>query len=244
MGLDREIATRSKPRIQRYVQPVGLFEALYESPVFVATFSLEHSPMRRSLLSLFALAIFATPAFAGKYNSTVSVGQKAPDFSGIPAVLNGQDASISLADAKEDVVVLVFLGNHCPVVQAYEDRLIDFVSDYKGKSVKVIGVAVGPQEEDRLPGIKKYTAEKKSNYVYGYDETQAIGRSYGASKTPEFFVLDKDRNIRYMGAMDDNMKEEKVSKTYLRDAVDALLKGDQPPVEETRAVGCGVRYTK
>jgi len=223
----------------------GMCEALFSrARDFVATTSVEYSSMRKSLFSLFALALIVSPAFAGKYNSTVKIGQKAPDFSGIPALLNGQDASVSLADAKEDVVVLVFLGNHCPVVQAYEDRLIDFVSDYKGKSVKVIGVAVGMNEEDRLPGIKKYTAEKKSNYIYGYDESQAIGRAYGATRTPEFFVLDKERNIRYMGAMDDNMKDDKVSKTYLRDAVDAVLKGEKPAVEETPAQGCGVRYKK
>ena len=201
--------------------------------------------MRKSLFSLFAVAIIANPVFAGKYNKTVSIGQKAPDFAGIPAVQNGHDSSLSLADAKEDVVVVVFLGNHCPAVQACEDRLIDFTNDYKGKGVKVIGIAVGAIEEDKIPGIKKYTAEKKSNYVYGYDESQAVGHAYGAAKTPEFFVLDKERKIRYMGAMDDSvMNESKVNKTYLRDAVDALLKGDKPAVEETRAVGCGVAYKK
>jgi peroxiredoxin len=202
--------------------------------------------MRKSLFSLFAVALIASPAaFAGKYNKTVSVGQKAPDFAGIPALLNGQETSVSLADAKEDVVVLVFLGNHCPVVQAVEDRLIDFVNDYKGKNVKVIGVSVADIEQDRLPGIKKYTKEKGSNYVYGYDESQAIGRAYGASVTPEFFVLDKDRNIRYIGLMDDSpLKEEKVTKNYLRDAVDAVLKGEKPAVEETRATGCSVNYKK
>lgn len=200
--------------------------------------------MRKSLFSLFAVALVANPAFAGKFNKAVEIGQKAPDFSGIPAVHNGQDASVSLADAKEDVVVLVFLGNHCPVVQAYEDRLIDFTNDYKGKNVKVIGVAVGHQPEDRLPGIKKYTKEKGSNYLYGYDESQAAGRAYGATRTPEFFVLNKDRNICYMGAMDDNQNEDKVTKTYLRDAVDSVLKGETPAVQETRAVGCGVIYKK
>jgi peroxiredoxin len=201
--------------------------------------------MRKSLLSVFALALIASPAFAGQYNKVLSIGQKAPDFSGIPAVMHGQDTSVSLTDAKEDVVVVVFLGNHCPAVQACEDRLIDFVNDYKGKNVKVIGLAVGAIEEDKIPGIKKYTKEKGSNYVYGYDESQVVGRAYGAAKTPEFFVLDKDRKIRYMGAMDDStMKEEKVTKTYLRDAVDAVLKGETPAVEETRAVGCGVAYKR
>jgi hypothetical protein len=86
--------------------------------------------------------------------------------------------------------------------------------------------------------------EKGSNYVYGHDESQAIGKAYGATKTPQFFVLDKDRVIRYMGAMDDSQQESKIKKTYLRDAVDAVLKGESPEIKETRAVGCGVSYNK
>jgi len=200
--------------------------------------------MRKVLLSLVAVAAITIPALAGKYNKAISVGDRAPDFSGIPAIYNGQDASLSLSDLKEDIVVLAFLANHCPVVQAYEDRLIDFVSDYKDKGVRVVGVSVNDIDEDRLPGIRKYTKEHKSNYIYGYDESQAMGRAYGATNTPQFFVLDKERKIRYTGTLDDNQREDKVTKTYLRDAVDALLKGQNPPVDESRPQGCGVRYTK
>ena len=170
--------------------------------------------MRKFVLSLAVLALVASPALAGKYNKAVEVGQKAPEFSGIPAFnpTSGEMTSLSLADVKEPVVVVVFLGNHCPVVQAYEDRLIDFVSDYKDKGVKVLGVSVNDIEADRMPGIKEYTKDKGSNYVYGYDESQEIGHAYGATNTPQFFVLGKDRTIRYMGAMDDNMNESKVTK--------------------------------
>jgi len=200
--------------------------------------------MRKVLLSLVAVAAITIPALAGKYNKAISVGDRAPDFSGIPAIYNGQDASLSLSDLKEDIIVLAFLANHCPVVQAYEDRLIDFVSDYKDKGVRVVGVSVNDIDEDRLPGIRKYTKQHKSNYIYGYDESQAMGRAYGATNTPQFFVLDKERKIRYTGTLDDNQREDKVTKTYLRDAVDALLKGQNPPVDESRPQGCGVRYTK
>jgi len=99
-------------------------------------------------------------------------------------------------------------------------------------------------DQDKLPGIKAYMKDHKSNYVYAYDESQTIGRAYGATNTPQFFVLDKERKIRYTGAMDDNPNEARVSKNYLRDAVDAVLKGENPPVEETRAVGCGISYKK
>ena len=86
--------------------------------------------------------------------------------------------------------------------------------------------------------------EHKSNYIYGYDESQAVGQAYGATNTPQFFVLDKERKIRYTGAMDDNQTEAKVKKTYLRDAVDAVLKGETPAVEETQPKGCGVKYKR
>jgi peroxiredoxin len=201
--------------------------------------------MRKMFLSLAVLALVASPALAGQYNTAVNVDEKAPAFSGIPATTkSGEDTTISLGDIKEDVVVLVFLANHCPVVQAYEDRIIDFTNDYKGKGVKVVGVAVSSMPQDQLPQIKTYMKEKGSNYVYGHDASQAVGRAYGATKTPQFFVLDKDRVIRYMGAMDDSQAEAKVKKTYLRDAVDAVLKGESVEVKETRAVGCGVSYNK
>jgi thiol-disulfide isomerase/thioredoxin len=200
--------------------------------------------MRKVLLTLVAISAIAIPALAGKYNTVVSVGDKAPTFSGIPAIYNGEETSVSLPDLKEDVVVVVFLAKHCPVVQMYEDRLIEFTNDYKSKGVRVVGIAVSSIPGDSIPGIKEYTKERKSNYVYGFDEGQTVGKAYGATKTPQFFVLDKERKIRYTGAMDDSQNETKVSKTYLRDAVDAVLKGETPAVTETRAVGCGVAYKK
>jgi len=200
--------------------------------------------MRKIALSLVVLSLVAIPAFAGKYNTAISVGDKAPDISGIPAIENGEQKSLTLSDIKEDVVVIVFLANHCPVVRAYEDRVIDFTKDYKGKGVKVVGFAVSQAEGDKLPGIKDYMKENKSNYIYGYDESQAIGKAYGAVATPQFFVLDKERKIRYTGAMDNSQREDKVTKTYLRDAVDAVLKGETVAVDETKAVGCSVSYKK
>jgi peroxiredoxin len=201
--------------------------------------------MRKLLLSLTVLAL-AVPAFAEGYNKKVKIGDKAPDFAGIPAYApSGEQTSLSLSDIKEDIVVLVFLGNHCPAVQAADDRIIDFANDYKDKGVKLVAVSVNDVDQDRLPGIKEHMKEKKINYVYGYDESQAIGRAYGATNTPHFFVLDKERKIRYIGSMDDNvMNEAKVTKHYLRDAVDALLAGKNPPVEETRPQGCGVKYKR
>ena len=203
--------------------------------------------MRKLALSFAVLALVAAPAFAkgGKYNKVVGPGDKAPGFSGIPAVMGSNETTVNLDSIKEDVVVLVFLANHCPAVAATEDRIYDFTKEYQGKGVKVVGVSVDDRDQDRLPEIKERAKDNKFNYVYGYDESQQVGKAYGAVATPQFFVLDKDRVIRYTGAMDDStMKESGVKKTYLKDAVDAVLAGKDVAEPETRAQGCGIPYKK
>lgn len=207
--------------------------------------------MRKFALSLATLALVASPALAGKYNKKVSVGDKAPVFAGIPATTpTGEEASISLADLKEDVVVLVFLANHCPAVVNYEDRVQALADDLKAKKVAFVAVACsggGSRETDNLSAIKerlKPDSDKKFNYCYGFDETQQIGRDYGAYATPQFFVLDKERKIRYMGALDDNNKESNVKVNYVKAAVDALQSGKEIEVTETQARGCGIQYDK
>jgi len=214
--------------------------------------------MRKAFLAVAVIGLTAAAAEAGpgKYNKVVAPGDKAPSFSGIPAYMGDKECTLSLDEMKEDVVVLVFLANHCPFVTTVEDRLIDFANDYKDKSVKLVGVCVTPlpeyvpagynpeySKQDTMPKIRERIKEKGYNFPYGRDDTQQIGRDYGASVTPVVFVLDKERRIRYLGAIDDNVNDEtKVTKTYLRDAVDAILAGKPVEIEETRATGCGIGY--
>lgn len=208
--------------------------------------------MRKLFLSAAVLALAVAPAMAGKYNSKLSIGDKAPDFSGVQAInpSTGETVSLSLADIKEDYVVVVFLANHCPVVQASDDRVIDLVKKYEGKPIKVVGICCTDDSSnlgntDNLDAIKKRGKDKGFNYVYGYDPSGAIGRAYGAKVTPEVVVLDKDRNVQYLGTIDDApQNESKVQKTYLTDALDALLAGTEVAVKETPVAGkgCGIMY--
>jgi glutathione peroxidase-family protein len=206
--------------------------------------------MRQWTLSLAVLALVASPVFAGKYNKTVNVGEKAPAIAGIPAVsaTGDKEMTLNLADVKEDVIVVAFLANHCPVVVATEDRLLDAVKAYSGKSVKFIGVCCSGgrhAESDGIEGIKGKIKEGKYNLTYAYDESGKIGKAFGAKVTPEFFVLDKERNIRYMGSMDDSpMNEGKVTKNYLKPAIDAVLANETVEITETKATGCGVDYKR
>ncbi len=205
--------------------------------------------MRQWTLSLAVLALVAAPVLAGKHNKAVSVGDKAPAIAGLAAASadGTKDMTVNLADVKEDVVVVAFLANHCPAVIGSQDRLVEVVNAYKGKSVKFIGVCCSSEssygEEDGIPAIKKAIKDGKHNLTYGYDPKGTIGQAYGAARTPEFFVLDKTRTIRYMGAMDDSPNNEaKVTKTYLKPAIDAVLANETVETPETRPAGCGIPY--
>lgn len=210
--------------------------------------------MRKTLLSAAVLALVVSPVLAGKYNDKLSPGDKAPDFSGVQAIdpKTGETVSLTLGDLKEDLVVVMFLANHCPVVQNSDDRIIELVKKYEGKPVRFVAVCCtsdsgGASASDNLDAIKSRGKDKGFNYIYGYDPAGTIGRSYGAKVTPEVFVLDKDRKVQYLGTIDDSPnKEEAVSKTYLADALNELLAGKEVSVKETPVAGkgCGIQYKR
>jgi peroxiredoxin len=200
--------------------------------------------MTRCTLGVLALVVaLAVPASAGKFNKKVSVGDAAPTFSDLPGV---DGKSYSTTDFKDkDILVVVVTCNHCPVAVAYEDRIIAFTKKYATGSdskVGLVAINVNNLEADKLPKMKERAKEKGFNFPYLYDEGQGIGRALGASVTPEFFVLNKERKIVYMGAMDDNQGNPKTN--YLSTAVDAALKGESVSTSETRARGCSVKYEK
>ena len=170
----------------------------------------------------------------------LKVGDAAPGFSGIIGTDDKRHDLAEYGDAK--LVVLVFTCNHCPVAQAYEDRLAAIAKDYQPKGVQLIAVNVNNIEADRLDNMKDRVKEKGFTFPYLYDPTQKIGHDYGAKCTPHAFVLDKDRKIAYMGAIDDAQAVEKVKRQYLRDALDALLDGKKPPADRTKPFGCSIKW--
>jgi peroxiredoxin len=161
------------------------------------------------------------------------------------ANLEGTDGKMhSLSDlADAQVVAVVFTCNKCPVAVAYEDRLMKFAEDYKDKGVALVAINVNNAEADKLPAMKERAEEKGFNFAYLYDPSQESARAYGAAVTPHAFVLDKSRNVVYMGAIDDNWEDEAaVTNHSLRDAVEAAMAGKTPEVAQTDAVGCGIQY--
>lgn len=186
------------------------------------------------------LALMVAAIAARGHAAELKIGDAAPNFAGIIGI---DDKEHGLADYQgAKLVVVAFTCNHCPVAVAYEDRLVALQKDYQAKGVQLVAVNVNTIADDRLDKMKERAAKKGFNFPYLYDATQKIGRDYGATVTPHVFVLDKDRKIAYVGAVDDNVEPDKVKSPHLRNALDALLAGKRPPQEVTKQFGCGIKY--
>jgi peroxiredoxin len=199
------------------------------------------------------LLLFTSGAFAADpVVTTLPLGAPAPDFH-LPGV-DGRERSLNdFAAAK--VLVVVFTCNHCPTAQAYEERLKMITADYKERGVAV--VAISPNDpasirldelgytdlSDTFEEMKIRAAEKQFNFPYLYDgESEAVSRQFGPTTTPHAFVFDAGRKLRYVGRIDDSERESLVKNRDLRNALDALLEGNTPPVTQTKAFGCSIKW--
>jgi peroxiredoxin len=200
--------------------------------------------MRIHGMALGWLLAAAGTVAAGEYNEVLSVGDAAPAWENLLGTDGQEHALADLAD--KDVVVVVFTCNSCPVAVDYEDRIIAFAKEHAGadSSVALVAINCNTIEEDRLPAMQRRAEEKQFPFAYLWDESQQVGRAYGAVFTPEVFVLDRDRNVVYMGALDDNSDASQAKESYLQDAVAATLAGRAPETTETLAHGCRVRYER
>ncbi|MBI5202788.1 MAG: thioredoxin family protein [Elusimicrobia bacterium] len=169
----------------------------------------------------------------------------APDFS-LPGVDGKTYALASFKDAK--ALVVVFSCNHCPYVQAYEGRMIELQKDYAARGVRLVAINSNDAvnyPDDSFDAMKARAEELGFNFPYLHDESQQAAKAYGATHTPHLFVFGPDRRLAYTGKIDDNWQEPaKVTKRFLRDALEDLLAGKPVREPETHAIGCTIKWKR
>jgi thiol-disulfide isomerase/thioredoxin len=193
-------------------------------------------------------------AWAADNPPTLALGSNAPDFD-LPGVDGRNWKLADFADAK--VLVVFFTCNHCPTAQYYEGRLKQLVTDYAAKGVAFVAIspndpkAVRPDElgyadlGDTFEEMKIRARDHAFNfpYLYGGGEHEPVSRAYGPVATPHAFIFDADRKLRYQGRIDDSEREKFVRTRDVRQALDALLAGQEPAVTQTRVFGCSVKWS-
>lgn len=206
--------------------------------------------MTRILLSFSMIISLMIFSFSGPEQKTTGLkpGEKAIPFQ----LKSTSDQIISLDNFKnEKGIILIFTCNHCPFSIAYEDRIIALHQEYAPKGFPV--VAINPNDalsypDDSFENMKIRAGEKKFPFSYLHDESQEIAAKYGANKTPHVFLLQKkgsEFEVVYIGAIDDNTDNpEAVTKPYVKNAIEQLLKGNKPEVNITKAIGCSIKWKK
>jgi peroxiredoxin len=159
--------------------------------------------------------------------------------------VNGRERSIS--DAKgENGTLVIFSCNACPWVVAWEDRITEIGNAYQKVGFGVIVInANDPQRvpEDGFEAMVKRSKERGFAFPYLVDATSDVARAFGATRTPEVFLFDKQGLLVYHGAIDDNAREsESVEIHYLKDALEAVLQGKDVGRRETKALGCSIKF--
>lgn len=184
----------------------------------------------------------AAAAKEGRFNEVLSVGEKAPDFRELPGI---DDKAHSLGDYQQaKAVVVVFTSNKCPVAIAYEDRLATLHKEFASRGVQLVAICPNFEAGHELEALKEHADDSHLDFPWLRDDDQSTARVYGATHTPHVFLLDAERNIAYMGAIDDNEDPQQVSHHYLRDAIEATLAASAHATKETQPFGCRIRYKR
>lgn len=175
----------------------------------------------------------------------IPMGSLAPDFS-LPGV-DGKEYSLSdFSDAK--ILVVMFICNHCPYVQAVIDRIVAIQDDYADKEVALVAISSNDATnypDDGFENMREMAQEHGLN-IYLYDEAQDVARAYKAQCTPDMFVYENVEGqwkMAYHGRIDDNWQDESaVTKHEMRDALDSLLRGDRSSDEQYPSMGCSIKW--
>jgi len=177
------------------------------------------------------------------YSKGMPLGTPAPYFS-LPAT-DGQTYTLASFRSAEALAV-IFTCNHCPYAIASEDRIISLAEKYK--PLGVVFVAINPNDaasypEDSFENMIVRAKEKAFPFPYLCDESQQVARAYDAACTPDIFVFDRERKLRYNGRIDDNWQfPEHVTRRDLETALDDILAHRELSFSLVSSMGCSIKW--
>ncbi|MGQ9804659.1 MAG: thioredoxin family protein [Chlorobiales bacterium] len=200
-----------------------------------------------SKVSILSLLIGSAIGSNASSAPSVEVGKPAPAFT----LKNVDGKAVSLSDFKGKIVVLEWTNPGCPFVMGHykNGNMPKLQKEFADKGVVWLAInSTNKNHKDYLTEseFKAQMAEWKANAShYLLDEDGKVGKAFDAKTTPHMFVIDKNGNLAYMGAIDDDRsanggKDAKVN--YVKKAVDELLAGKEVSEKVTKQYGCGIKY--
>jgi len=194
----------------------------------------------RFVVCVFVLMV--KTATAGEYNAALDIGDEAPNWQDLQGIDGNVHSDAEFADAS--FVVLAFLCNSCPYATDAEDRVMQLAVKAKQLGGVLIAINVNNIPADSLEAMKARAMVREFNFVYLHDPSQKIAKDFGATTTPEFFVLDRDRKVAYMGSLDDSPDGTDIKTRHVELAIADIAEGRAPSITETVPIGCRIRFDR
>lgn len=187
--------------------------------------------MKLSIAAIFLSVV----AVATSLGQEFKVGSKVSDFK--VATLDG--APTQFSTLKGEVTLVMFISVQCPVSNAYDDRMTALYKDYAPKGVKF--VVLNANRTEPASAVQEHAKDHSFPFTVYKDENNVVADEFGATVTPEAYVIDSSGTLRYHGSIDDAQNPAKVTTNRLANALDSVLAGKEPPQTETKAFGCTIK---
>ncbi len=192
-----------------------------------------------ALASFASFLVVLSAALLGARAADLKIGERAPDFT-LPAASDAKAVALKDLLAKNKAVAVIFVATKCPVSNAYNPRMAALGKEYAAKGISLVGI--NSNKTEPAAEVKEHAEKNGFTFPVLKDEGNKVADAYGASHTPEVFVLDAKGNLIYHGRIDESQDDPKnVKSPDLRIALDAVLAGKPVPTAQTKAFGCSIK---
>lgn len=203
--------------------------------------------MRHLTLLVCTVLVVASNGLWAQQNKSLAIGESIPMQNEL--MMDVSDEKMSLKEVTtEQGLLVIFSCNTCPFVVMWEDRYAQLEEKCAETGLGMVYINSNQAKRDGDDSVEAMKAHaKKMDYSYPYliDENSALANAFGAKTTPHIYLFNKDNELVYKGAIDDNYKNiEAVKESYLLNAIDELLAGKKISLAETKAVGCSIKRVK
>lgn len=201
--------------------------------------------MKKILLSTFALAAFAMLSFT--LSGELPIGSDMPKADVKMKDISGKE--VSLKDAKkENGLLVMFSCNTCPWVVKNQSRTNEIAQYALDNNIGVILLNSNEaqrDDDDSFEAMKKYAKNQGYNWYYTVDANSVLADAFGANRTPETFLFNKQGKLVYHGAIDDNPNSgDDVKRKHLKEAINEMIGGKEVTVKTSRSMGCNIKRVK
>jgi thioredoxin-related protein len=191
-----------------------------------------------------AAVVFSIACMAFTAVDSLPIGSSMPQADAKLQAVSGKEIILKETKQKNGLLVM-FSCNTCPYVIKNQERAaaICHYAQRNGIGVLILNSNEAYRgDDDSFDAMKAYATEQKFNWEYAVDVNSSIANAFGASRTPECFLFDKDLKLAYHGAIDNNPSDAgAVTRKHLQLAMDELLAGKDISVKESKSMGCGIK---